>query len=99
MQGLDAARLLSGDDSQVRPKKNSRFPPLSGTGLASTCRAASPTLAWPSRKQALMVQGGAKGPQSELMETYIKEQSKDDTERDPEMCAVSPLLMAFMSPQ
>ena len=46
-----------------------------------------------------MVQGGAKGPQSELMETYIKEQSKDDTERDPEMCAFSPLLMASMLPQ
>ena len=31
------------------------------------------------------VQSGAKGPQTDLMESYVKEQRHDDAERDPEM--------------
>ncbi|CAL5221323.1 g3497 [Coccomyxa viridis] len=31
------------------------------------------------------IQGGAEGHHSELMDTYIKETKRDDTERDPEM--------------
>ena len=33
----------------------------------------------------VVLQGGAEGHHSELMDTYIKEQKRDDAERDPEM--------------
>ena len=36
-------------------------------------------------KGSLVLQGGAEGHHSELMDTYVKEQKRDDAERDPEM--------------
>ena len=40
----------------------------------------------PERIQwSLVLQGGQEGHHSELMDSYVKEQKRDDAERDPEM--------------
>ncbi len=36
-------------------------------------------------ERMVTVQTGARGPQTDLMESYVKEQRHDDAERDPEM--------------
>ena len=80
-QGLDAARLVNGGESlQVGQSvlicswinlcMLNKMGPCEATGILS---------------RMMTVQSGARGPQTDLMESYVKEQRHDDAERDSEM--------------
>ena len=80
-QGLDAARLVHGGESLQVGKAVLICSWINLCMLIKT----RPCEAVGILNRMVTVQSGATGPQTDLMESYVKEQRHDDAERDPEM--------------